>query len=226
MNTAIVIMCAGKGERWEKDYPKHMALIEGTPNVIRTHNMIVDNGFSPENIFLTVNNDNKDYFPSHLNLILGNSSREIDRFRNAFSLIKQYERTIFLYGDAIYHYRDMKTILSLNYNPKLDLSNKNNKRNCYVFFGRTPGNPVTNKPYREIYALSVIAKEIFMDDVNKVALDFETGKIQSETGWQVYESLYHKKYKTFIEISYYTEDYDTFLQYEHITKCLFGGNNS
>jgi hypothetical protein len=222
MNTAIIIMCAGEGKRWEKDYPKHMAIVEGVPNVVRTHNMVIANGVSEKNIFLTVNEQNKDYFPSNFNLILGNSSREIDRFRNAFTLMKDYERTIFLYGDAIYHYRDMKQILSLNYNPKLDLSNKNNKRNCYVFFGRTSGNPVTNKPYRELYALSIIAKEIFMDDVNKVALDFEAGKIKTEIGWQVYESLYHKKYKTFTELSYYTEDYDTLLQYEHITKCLFG----
>lgn len=246
MDTSIVIMCAGEGKRWEKDYPKQMAIVEGVPNVIRTYNMVIENNFSRKNIFITVNKDNKNYFPSDLNLIVGSSSREIDRFRNAFSLMENYERTIFLYGDVVYHYNDMKQILSLDYDPQLDLSNKTKNRgifqlpflynvcyvnenfntqvksNCYVFFGRSIGNTITGKNYRELFAISVTAKAIFMDDVNKVALDFENGKIKREIGWEIYDSLYYKRYKRFIEMSSYTDDYDSVAEYENITKCLFG----
>jgi hypothetical protein len=239
-------MCAGEGKRWNKEYPKQMALVEGVPNLNRIHNMIIENGFSKENIFVTVNSENKRYFPSDLNMITGSSSREIDRFRNAFTLMQDYERIVFLYGDTIYHHNDMRTILFLTYDPKLNILNKLKpqfsffapflynicylsdnftskvKSNCYTFFGSSYENSITGKSYRELFAISITDKERFIDDVNKVALDFENGNINRETGWQIYDSQYHKKYKRFIELSAYTDDYDSFSEYENITKCLFG----
>jgi hypothetical protein len=140
----------------------------------------------------------------------------------------------------------MKQILSLNYDPQLDLSNKKKnksilqapflynvcyinenfntqiKSNCYIFFGRCGGNIITGKPYRELFAISVTAKEIFMNDINKIALDFENGRIKREIGWDIYDSLYYRRYKRFIEISSYTDDYDSVDEYENVTKCLFG----
>ena len=50
MKTSIIIMCAGEGKRWGKDYPKHIALVNGKPNVKRTHDMVVKNGFKPEDL--------------------------------------------------------------------------------------------------------------------------------------------------------------------------------
>ena len=211
MKTAIIIMCAGEGKRWGKDYPKHIALVNGKPNVKRTHDMVVKNGFKPEDIYITVSNENGEHFPPELNLIVGNSSREIDRFRNGFPILKDYDRTIFLYGDTVYHEDDLKNILS---------------GDGYSFYGKKQPNRLTGKPYGEIYGVVITKKDEFIKDVNQIALDFENGIIVRETGWEVYYYPHSKETKTFTELSSLTDDYDHYDEYINLMEVFFPQNTT
>jgi NDP-sugar pyrophosphorylase family protein len=206
MTTAVIIMCAGEGKRWGKDYPKHIALINGKPNVKRTHDMVVKNGFKPKDIYITVSNENGEHFPTELNLIVGDSSREIDRFRNGFSILKDYDRTIFLYGDTIYHIDDLEKILL---------------GDGYSFYGKKLPNRLTGKPYGELYGIVVTKKDEFIQNVNQVASDFDNGIIFRETGWEVYNSPYSKEIKTFTELSSLTDDYDYYDEYINLIEIFF-----
>jgi hypothetical protein len=211
MKTSIIIMCAGEGKRWGKDYPKHIALVNGKPNVKRTHDMVVKNGFKPEDIYITVSNENGEHFPPELNLIVGNSSREIDRFRNGFPILKDYDRTIFLYGDTVYHEDDLKNILS---------------GDGYSFYGKKQPNRLTGKPYGEIYGVVITKKDEFIKDVNQIALDFENGIIVRETGWEVYYYPHSKETKTFTELSSLTDDYDRYDEYINLMEVFFPQNTT
>lgn len=211
MKTSIIIMCAGEGKRWGKDYPKHIALVNGKPNVKRTHDMVVKNGFKPEDIYITVSNENGEHFPPELNLIVGDSSREIDRFRNGFPILKDYDRTIFLYGDTVYHENDLKNILS---------------GDGYSFYGKKQPNRLTGKPYGEIYGVVITKKDEFIKDVNQIALDFENGIIVRETGWEVYDYPYSKETKTFTELSSLTDDYDHYDEYINLMEVFFPQNTT
>lgn len=206
MKTAIIIMCAGEGKRWVKDYPKHIALVNGKPNVKRTHDMVVKNGFKPKDIYITVSYENGTHFPTELNLIVGDSSREIDRFRNGFPILKDYDRTIFLYGDTIYHKDDLENILL---------------GDGYSFYGKKLPNRLTGKPYGELYGIVVTKKDEFIQNVNQVASDFDNGIIFRETGWEVYNSPYSKEIKTFTELSSLTDDYDYYDEYINLIEVFF-----
>lgn len=211
MTTAIIIMCAGEGKRWGKDYPKHMVLVNGKPNVKRTHDMVVENGFKPKDIYVTVSYENGVHFPSDLNLVVGNSSREIDRFRNGFSIMKDYDRTIFLYGDTIYHMDDLKKIIA---------------GDGYSFYGKKEPNRLTGKPYGELYGVAITKKDEFINNVNSVATDFENGIIFRETGWEVYNSPYSKEVKTFTELSSLTDDYDYYDEFVNLMEVFFPRNTT
>lgn len=207
MKTCVIIACAGQGKRREKKTPKQMEPINGIPNVKRIHSMVLKSGINPDDIFITVNMENGEYFPSEYNLVVGNSSREIDRFRNGFSIIPGYDKTIFLYGDVVYHTDDLTQILS---------------GTGYTFFGRKKGNKLTGKEFGELFGISITMNDEFIDNVKKVALDFDNGVILRELGWELYRSPYHKDIKEFFELSSFTDDYDTIPEFKIIMEAFFG----
>lgn len=206
MKTCVIIACAGEGKRWEKKTPKQMEPVNGIPNLKRTYDMVLKFGIKSDDIFITVNMENGEHFPSEYNLVVGNSSREIDRFRNGFSIIPQYDKTIFLYGDVIYHADDLNKILS---------------GSGYCFFGRTKGNKLTGKEFGELFGLTITLRDEFIDNVKKVALDFENGIILRELGWELYWSPYYNDLKEFQQISSLTDDYDTISEFKNLMETFF-----
>ena len=198
----IVIMCAGKNRRWNEEYPKSLAEFKNEPNILRTVRLLNRQNISNDNILVTVNENNKSFFPKNLNLKLGSSDREIDRFRNVFDIIDNYVKVIFLYGDVLYTEDDLIKILSTE---------------DYCFFGRSGKNPITNKLHGEILGLTTNQIENFKNDVNQVALKFERGILSRELGWEVF---WNNKKNKFIELSFYTDDYDNIKEYDIILKNL------
>jgi hypothetical protein len=195
-------MCAGKNRRWNEEYPKSLAEFKNEPNILRTVRLLNRQNISNDNILVTVNENNKSFFPKNLNLKLGSSDREIDRFRNVFDIIDNYDKVIFLYGDVLYSEDDLIKILSTE---------------DYCFFGRSGKNPITNKLHGEILGLTTNQIENFKNDVNQVALKFERGILSRELGWEVF---WNNKKNKFIELSFYTDDYDSIKEYDIISKNL------
>jgi len=195
-------MCAGKNRRWNEEYPKSLAEFKNEPNILRTVRLLNRQNISNDNILVTVNENNKSFFPKNLNLKLGSSDREIDRFRNVFDIIDNYVKVIFLYGDVLYTEDDLIKILSTE---------------DYCFFGRSGKNPITNKLHGEILGVTTNQIENFKNDVNQVALKFERGILSRELGWEVF---WNNKKNKFIELSFYTDDYDNIKEYDIILKNL------
>jgi choline kinase len=200
MKTKIFLMCAGKGVRWGIKTPKHIAIVNGEQNIKRTIRLIKEHGIKEEP-YVIINELHKSFFDTSLNLVIGSFKREIDRFRNAYPYFDNCERVIFLYGDVIYKEDDLKKILD-GYN------------NC--FFGRKDRNPLTKKMYGELFGLVVIDKEKFILDIKQIVEKFDKGLIEREIGWSVYNE-FENDYQ-FEELSYYTDDYDNYKEYQQILK--------
>lgn len=195
-------MCAGNGTRWDSDTPKQLALIDNEPNIIRTINKLLNLGVGMEKIFVTVNEQNIVHFPKGLNLVLGKSEREIDRFRNTFSIIDGYDKIIYLYGDVIYFDEDLEKIIS-----EKDDS----------FLGRSGYNERTKKA-GEIFAVVITDIENFIENVNDVADKFEKKILKRELGWEVFNNK-KEKYK-FVELSKDIDDYDYMSEYNLLKQVL------
>lgn len=198
----IIIMCAGIGQRWGTTFPKQLSIVQGKPNLVRTIDLLKEMVVPDDNIIVTVNQENAKHFPTSLNLYkVDTSTREIDRFRNAFSFIKNYKRVVYLYGDVVYDKADLQRIMVQDRD---------------AFLGRTGRNRLTKKGWDEIYAVVLYDIQRFIDDVNEVAHKFETGKIGREIGWEVYNN--RPGTYQFVELSLRTDDYDTKEEYELVKR--------
>lgn len=199
MKTLILIMCAGQNKRWEQPTPKALALIQGEPNVCRTYRLVTQ--LTTAAVRVIVNEENKSQFPSFLPFHIGQSTREIDRFRNGLPFFKDYACVIFLYGDVVYRKEDVQKIIG---------------ENGYCFYGRMGKNPLTQKPFGEILGVSVTDGRKFEHDVTTVATRFEQQRLSRETGWEVYQNTSNR----FVELSHFTDDYDTPGEYEQILSVI------
>ena len=200
-----IILCAGKSNRFNQGYPKHIAKINGVPNIVRTITMLKSSGV--DDITLSVSEENIDEFKKlsmGVDFIIGKNTREIDRFRNVFDFL--IGKTLLLYGDVVYHKDDLLLILNKK------------KENNNFFFGRRGRNKKTKKNYGELFAFFVNDKEKFMLNVNKTAELFERGEIKREIGWDVYKVTenvndFYIKTENFVDVSDITDDYDTYDEY-------------
>lgn len=196
-NVCIIIMCAGLGNRWKLSYPKQIALIQGVPNIVRTVDILLALGLNIANIKITVNEANFTFFPTNLPLFITPASdREIDRFRNVFSIINDYEKIIYLYGDVVYDKDDLNFIL---------------RHQKDAFLGSIYGNTITNKKCGEICAVVIYDIARFISNVNEVANKYESKLITREIGWEVYSNRLGTY--PFLELSDKTNDYDTVEEY-------------
>lgn len=192
-------MCAGEGKRWKGNFPKSLAQFNGKLNIMIIVDMLINESILKDDIIVIVNNNIISQFSADLNLYIGSSKREIDRFKNGFSFMEDCERVIFLYGDVLYHIDDMKTILSMTND---------------TFLGRKERNKITQKSHGEIFAVVITNFDKFKNNVNNVAYKFEINQIKREIGWDVY----HNDIYNFIELSLYTDDYDTSIEYNKLKK--------
>lgn len=200
----VIIMCAGKGERWGQPTPKELAHIRRVPNLRHTMKFI------PVKPIIIISEAKKEYF-KRFETVIGSDVREIDRFRNAFPYLEDH--TVILYGDCCYDPFDLEIII--NATPEQN-----------TFFGRKGQNVLTQKKWGEIFAVYVVDKEKFMRSVKIVAKLFDDGHIKREIGWEVFkvengmdpavQSIY--KWDNFVELSDYTDDFDSLEEYNNVMK--------
>lgn len=190
-------MCAGNGKRFGACKP--IQIIQGTPNYLRTIQLL--NKLGVDDITISVPEDKQELF-EYKNKIVGGNDREIDRFRNFRNLLTS--PGIILYGDVVYDREDLKIILN------------NVTAKQTIFFGLKDYNELTGRGDHEIKGLFVFDPSEFYNAVDNVASKFERGIIKREIGWEVYNEL---KGKTiFINLSDYTDDFDTPKEYLTLMK--------
>jgi len=183
-------MCAGESSRYGTSYPKHLETILGEPNYKRTIRLLNENGIN--DVVISVSDENEHHF-DYSNKIIGSNKREIDRFRN----IRNYfdNESLMLYGDVVYHEKDMKILL-------------NNLKGEIQFFGGS------DFVYQEIFGIYVSDKNKFYNAVDNVSYFFERNLIEREIGLDVFEEL--KFTRDDLVILPDTNDYDIVDEYNII----------
>ena len=195
-------MCAGSGKRWGFHKPKQLSLVEGVPNLIRTIEMIKRTGY--EDIWITVSEDKKHYFPPELNLLIGNNKYETQRYSNGFPLVGE---TVYLYGDVIYNEPDLNSILFSRHNT--------------TWFGRLGPNPITGKNHGELMGVHVIDTKRFEEAVSETNRQFKEGERKMCIGWdvlEIHEGVNRMKATNFVSLSNYSDDFDDIKEYKHLLK--------
>lgn len=204
-------MCAGNGNRFGlSKKPKCFSLINGVPNIERTISLI-KNGETSSNVkpYCTCTQLYSNFFQElDCEIIIGFNSLETQRFSNAFPL---EEPTVFLYGDLVYDRDDLERILY--------------GTDRTTFYGRYAGNPLTEKPYGELLGINVVDFEKFeraVADTNKL---LATNVLRRAIGWEVYRvhegldpTWNTPVNENFVELSYYTDDFDNRKELNNICK--------
>lgn len=184
----IIIMCAGDGKRWNNylGVPKQLIEIDNEPLLYRTIRLLKQNGVHKNEILITMHPDIEP-FNVDVGQVINYTKYEIDRFYYAKGQV------IYLYGDVYYSERAIKSILSED----------------YMFFGRNGSSTITNKPYKELFAVKGDGDTI-KQYVDKVRNLYENGQIDRCIGWNLYETYYNTKDATHIfNINDETDDFDT-----------------
>lgn len=207
-------MCAGKGDRFGITLkPKCFSKIQGVPNIDRTIDLLFELGYRPH---CTTTAKNAKWFDRFFcDIIYGNNNLETQRFSNAFPL---EEQTVFLYGDVVYAFEDLKKILC--------------GTDSTTFYGRHKGNPLTKKPYGELLGINVVDFEKFETAVRDTNKLLATGKLKRAIGWEVYRvhegldpTWNTPVNKNFVELSYLTDDFDQRKELNNIRKLYKSLNN-
>ena len=179
-----VLMCAGKGTRWNnyQGVPKHLIKINGEPLLGRTTRLLKKYGIN--NYIITTNDVRyKEYGQTRPQSY---TDCEVDRFEDIDN-----EEICYLYGDVYYTEEAIKNIVNT---PAEDI----------LFFGSD----------WEIFAIKIINKELFFEHKNRVKKLFLNGEINRCIGWEVYRSLHNIPFEEhyitdrYFSIKYGTDDID------------------
>ena len=189
-----VIMCAGKGTRWNdyKGVPKHLIEINGETLLGRTTRLLKKNGVF--NYIITTNDVR--YKQYGLTRPQTHNDCEIDRFEDINS-----DEICYLYGDVYYTEEALKKIVDI-------------ETDDILFFGSD----------FEIFAIKIANKDLFMQHKNRVKELYLKKEIDRCIGWEVYRSLYnipfneHKITQNYLKILDGTDDIDYPEDYENFIK--------
>ena len=99
MNTSVLILAAGPEVRgWKHEHPKHLAIIEGKPLVLRTLEQLKERGYDDNVVVVTKHSAIKRVVPRHF-------EPASSRWRSETLLSTQElwaDRTIVIHGDTIF----------------------------------------------------------------------------------------------------------------------------
>ena len=154
-----IIMCAGKGKRWNNylGVPKQLIKINNETLLGRTTRLLKENGI---NDYVITNNEDK--FNEYGTVIKqAFNDCEVDRFEET-----ENKKICYLYGDVYYTDEAMKTIV-------------NTDTDNILFFGSG----------MEIFAIKIKNKELFFEHKKRVKDLYLKKEIERCIGWEVYKSL-------------------------------------
>lgn len=189
-----IIMCAGKGTRWNNylGVPKHLIEINGETLLGRTTRLLKENGIK-DYIITTSDTRYKKYgetMPQSFN------DCEIDRFEPING-----KEIVYLYGDVYYSEDAIKTII-------------NTPTDNILFFGSCV----------EVFAVKIKNKKLFYEHKDKVKRLYLKKEINRCIGWEIYRSLNNIPFNEhiikdmYIKIEDETDDIDYPQDYENFIK--------
>lgn len=209
----VAICAAGKGKRWNTNTPQNrgpkcLATFDGEPNLARTVRLL--RGWDKWNFQVSIPEPDM-YMREELFVDLlgakffyGESEPEKYRFLNFDGMCRT--GTVFLYGDVRYTEGDLKKLLDAKPG---------------TFLLRPGGNPLTRKPYGEVFGF--VLNEELARRIDKLP---DTGKAWDLLGcprprWQKARSSYvytPEPQFPLIHAQDLTDDYDTWQEYLALRK--------
>jgi hypothetical protein len=196
---SVILMCAGRAERWGRHLGvhKHLIPIDGerlldrTLRLVRRHTPdapVVIVAFDPQ----YARDGCERFEPAHGPV----DFCDTDKFLSAESRWADRGQTVILYGDVFFTEAAMATILSYT--------------GPHRFFGRREGSFFTGRPWREMFALSFPADERHWmhDQLLRLRHDLLTGRSPRGGGWELFHQLHGRTWDNFIVIDDFTDDFD------------------
>lgn len=188
-----IIMCDGKGTRWNNytNVPKHLITINGEVLLERTVRQL--NEKDPDSKVIITSHDKRYDIKGSVRYEPKNNKLEIDRFTE--ELIE--DNICFLYGDTYYPDESIDVIIK-------------NKNDDILFFGNE----------KSIVAIKVANSKEFKKHIDNVKTLFIENKIKTCKGWQVYQSFMNLEFdkkqidEKFILVNKDTIDFNTPREYE------------
>lgn len=189
-----VIMCAGKGTRWNNymGISKHLVKINGETLLGRTTRLLKENGI--KNYIITTSDIRYKEYGKIKDQSFNDC--EIDRFEPING-----KEIVYLYGDVYYSENAIKTII-------------NTPTDNILFFGSCI----------EIFAIKIKNKKMFYEHKDRVKKLYLKNKINRCIGWEVYRSLNNIPFNEhiikdmYIKIEDETDDIDYPEDYENFIK--------
>lgn len=161
-----IIMCAGKGTRWNNymGIPKHLIEINGETLLERTTRLLKENGITEWDYIITGSDERYSKYGRLVDQTCNDC--EIDRFEE--SLID--DEVCYLYGDVYYSEDAIKIIINEDDNIK-DI----------IFYGSEV----------EIFAIKVKDVDLFLKHKHRVKELYMNKEIDRCIGWEIYRSLHN-----------------------------------
>jgi hypothetical protein len=195
---SVILMCAGRAERWGRHLGvhKHLVQVDGEPLLDRTLRLVRRHTPAPIVIVAFDPQYERDgcerFEPEHGPL----DFCDTDKFLSAESRWAEVGRTVILYGDVFFTEAAMAAILSY--------------AGPHQFFGRRERSYFTGRPWREMFALSFPADERqwLRQQMLRLREDLLSGRSPKGGGWELFHQLHGTKWDNFTVIDDFTDDFD------------------
>jgi hypothetical protein len=204
----VIILCAGRGERWgnHKGVPKHLVPVGDEKLLDRTLRLVRMHTFAP----ITIVSFDKAYDRKHCERFEPPHGpvdfTDTDKFLSSQSRWAETGRTVVLLGDVFFTESAIATIFEFE--------------GSYRFFGRREHSLFTGCPWRELFALTFPAKDQakLLAGMQAVKAKLVSGDLKRGGGWELYEHLHQNDGSHFTTIDDFTDDFDFPHDYERWLK--------
>ena len=219
-NITVIIIAAGEASRWKNylEVPKHLIPIDNEPILYRTVRLLKERHIKDIFIVGPPNDDRYNVTGTCLYVPDKNpKNHDADKFLNSENLWNKNGRTIVLYGDVYFTDNAIDTIV-----------NHTNIEWC--LFCRFNPSKITGAKSGECFAQSFYPHDLkeHKEKLLYIASLKEKKIISRCGGWEHYRAMNglrnklvkspHKKYKKYIEINDWTDDFDTPEDYDVFIK--------
>ncbi len=200
----VILMCAGRAERWGNHLGvhKHLISIDGEMLLDRTLRLIRQNTSAPVSVVAFDTEYDRAgferYQPKHDRL----NFCDIDKFLSSEERWSKSGQTVILYGDVFFSEAAMRKILA--------------HEGTHRFVGRGEWSHYTGCPWREMFAVSFPADEHDLLRGHMLAIRAELmAKTRDKGGgWDLYHRMHGTTWNHFLSIDDFTDDFDFPSDYE------------
>lgn len=159
----VIILADGEASRWISDTPKHLAMVDGEPILLRTVRQLVERGLT--DVWLTSRLARYDaLLPSVHRYVPIDNQFKLDQFYACREIWSGLTDVVFLYGDVYFSDAAMDTIFKL-------------VPSDFAYFQRTSGSRITGKNWKEGFAMRVSDTQTFENSLKHMRVELENNRI-------------------------------------------------